>query len=377
MTSEAGATEVSSREGRQPWRVRLAAPDLGAEELDAVAQVFASGLLTDGPVAQRFEAAFAEVHGTSQAVAFSSGTVALAAIQLGLGIGAGDEVIVPSITFISTATSVVHVGATPVFADVHADTFNLDPADVERRITPRTRAIIAVHYGGQAADLAALADVADRAGVALIEDAAEAHGATYQGRPVGGFGQAAMFSFTPTKNMTTGEGGMVTTNDPVLADRLRLLRNHGQRSGGGPVHLIGFNWRMSEIAAAIGEVQLRKLDAALQRRRRNAAALTAALSGIPGLVPPASRPDREHTFMLYTVLLDHRAAAQDALAAAGVESRVYFPPAHREPVLQHDGHPLPTTDAVADRMLSLPVHCTVDQEMLRALTELALPAHVR
>lgn len=377
MTSEAGAPEVFSRDGRRQWRVRLADPDLGAEELDAVAQVFASGLLTDGPVAQRFEAAFAARHGTSHAVAFSSGTVALAAIHLGLGIGPGDEVIVPSITFISTATSVAHVGATPVFADIHPDTFNLDPADVERRITPRTRAIVAVHYGGQAADLAELAAVAEQAGVALIEDAAEAHGATYQGRPVGGFGQAAMFSFTPTKNMTTGEGGMVTTDDAALADRLRLLRNHGQRSGGGPVHLVGFNWRMSEIAAAIGEVQLRKLDAALQRRRTNAAALTDALSGIPGLVTPATRPDREHTYMLYTVLLDQRAAAQEALAAAGVESRVYFPPAHREPLLHHDGHPLPGTDAVADRLLSLPVHCTVDPQLVEALTELTLPAAVR
>src|SRR4051812_44734830 len=184
-----------------PPRVRIAAPTLGIEEEEAVARVLRSGMLTNGPATAAFEAKMAELHQTEHAVAFANGTVALAAMYLAAGIGPGDEVIVPSLTFVSTATSVLHVGASPVFADVHADTLNLDPADVARRLTSRTKAIVPVHYGGQAADLDDLSAIAENAGIDLLEDAAEAHGATFRARPVGSWGRAGMFSFTPTKNV--------------------------------------------------------------------------------------------------------------------------------------------------------------------------------
>lgn len=336
--------------------IRLARPDVGDAELAAIAEVFRSGVLTDGPATLAFENAFAEVHQVDHAVAFASGTVALAGIHLGLGVGPGDEVIVPSMTFISTATSVLHVGATPVFADIEPDTFNLDPTDVARRITPATKAIVAVHYGGQAADLDGLAAVADEAGVLLIEDAAEAHGATYRGRPVGGFGCAAMFSFTPTKNITTGEGGMVTTDDGDLADRLRLLRNHGMPTQGHHIS-VGYNWRLSEMAAAMGVVQLAKLPGILERKAAHARHLTELLDPVPGVVPPAVRLECGHVFMLYTLLVDHgRDRLREALTRRQIETRVYFPPAHRQPVFAGLAADLPVTDAVAERMLSVPLH---------------------
>ncbi len=338
------------------WAIRLAGPDVGEPELAAIAEVFASGVLTDGPRTAAFEQAFAEVHEVQHAVAFANGTLALTGIYLGLGIGPGDEVIVPSMTFISTATSVLHVGATAVFADIEPDTFNLDPLDVARRITSATKAIVAVHYGGQPADLDRLARVAEEAGIALIEDAAEAHGATYHGRPVGGFGRAAMFSFTPTKNITTGEGGMVTTDDGDLAARLRLLRNHGL-SAPGQHTVVGYNWRITEMQAAMGIVQLTKLPAILARKRALAARLGDQLAGSPAVTAPVVRPECGHVFMLYTVLFDRgRDESERTLSDAGIESRVYFPPAHRQPAFSGVAAELPVTDEVAERMLSVPLH---------------------
>lgn len=336
--------------------IRLARPDVGEDELAAIAEVFRSGILTDGPATAAFEQEFAARHRVEHAVAFASGTVALSAIHHGLGIGPGDEVVLPSMTFISTATSVLHVGATPVFADVLPDTFDLDPEDVARRLTPRTKAIVAVHYGGQPADLEGLRAVADDAGVPLVEDAAEAHGATYRGRPVGGFGRAAMFSFTPTKNITTGEGGMVTTDDGDLAERLRLLRNHGQPAPGHHV-LVGYNWRISEMQAAMGRAQLAKLPGILERKQANAGRLTELLAAVPGITPPAVRPGCGHVYMLYTVLVDdHRDELRDALAERRIETRLYFPPAHRQPIFSDTPVDLPVTEDLAAHMLSLPMH---------------------
>jgi perosamine synthetase len=307
-----------------------------------------------------FEQEFAAVHEAEHGVAFANGTVALHAILLGLGIGAGDgdgdEVIVPSFTFISTATSVLHAGATPVFADIDTDTFNLDPADVARRLTPRTRAVIAVHYGGQPADLDELAALCADAGILLLEDAAEAHGATYRGRHVGAIGRAGMFSFTPTKNITTGEGGLVTTNDGDLAERLRLLRNHGQVD---TYHhaILGFNWRLTEMQAAIGRVQLGKLPHILERKRAAAAHLNERLDAIAGITPPVAKTDREHVYMLYTATVDHdRDLLLERLLDAGIEARLYFPPAHHQAVFEGSADDLPVTDWAAAHALSLPLH---------------------
>lgn len=346
-------------------RIRLASPVTGEEEIDALRQVLASGVLTNGPFTRRFESSMAHRHGTEHAVAFANGTIALEAIYRAQGIGPGHEVIVPSLTFISTATSILHVGATPVFADIDPETLNLDPDDVAGRITDRTRAIVPVHYAGQAADMEAFRRLADGAGVFLLEDAAQAHGASFGARPVGSWGDAAMFSFTPTKNITTGEGGVVTTDDGELATQLRLLRNHGMDA---PYHhaTLGYNWRISELQAAVGCVQVGRLDQILATKRANAVELGALLDPIDGVSAPIVGPDRDHPYMLYTTQIDggRRDQVLSHLLAVGIEARIYFPPAHRQPVFvdRGIGADLPVTDRVASRILSLPFHSRLARE---------------
>jgi perosamine synthetase len=351
-------------------KIRLAKPDVGEEELEAIKAALFSGVLTNGPQTKAFETAFALRHDVSHAVAFANGTVALSAIYLALGIGPGDEVIVPSMTFISSATSVLHVGARPVFAEVTEDTFNLDPADIEARLTSRTRAVLAVHYGGQPADLSELLSITGKAGVALIEDAAQAHGASYQGRPVGGFGHAAMFSFTPTKNVTTGEGGLVTTNDEEMANKLRLLRNHGQTSlyHHSP---LGYNWRITELQAAMGVVQIKKLDAILQRKWANATYLRSQLLDESSIQLPVARPDRTHAYMLFTLKVKQpsRDQVMHSLIQSGIEARLYFPPAHLQPVFRDARFTLPRTERLAEQMLSIPFHSRLSTVELDSIAD--------
>lgn len=361
-----------------PLRIRLARTWTGEEEVQAIREVLESGVLTNGPRTAQFERVFAERHEVAHAVAFSNGTVALAAMYLSLGIGAGDEVIVPSMTFISSATSVLHVGARPVFAEVDPRSFNLAADDVRRRITSRTRAVLAVHYAGQPADMDALQRVCDDAGVTLLEDAAQAVGARYRGRPAGGLGHMAMFSFTPTKNITTGEGGLVTTGDDGLAATLRLLRNHGQTALYRH-EVLGWNWRITDMQAAMGVVQLGRLNGILESKRRNAAWMNERLSAIPGLTPPWTDPQTEPVHMLYTCLLDQRRdEVLSGLLLAGIEARLYFPPAHRQPVFEQDGLVLPVTEDLSRRMLSIPMHARLEQHELEdianTLERLVTPA---
>jgi len=354
---------------RNPPRIRLARPDIGEEEVAAVRDVLCSGTLTNGPQNAAFEREFAARHGAAHGVTFASGTTALAAILLAEGIGPGDEVIVPSMTFISTATSVCHVGAAPVFADIDPRSFNLDPAEIGRLATPSTRAVLTVHYAGQPGDMDALRHACARHGLLLLEDAAQAAGAGFRGTPVGTFGHAAMFSFTPTKNITTGEGGIVLTSDADLAGRLRLLRNHGQRRRYEHV-LLGYNWRLTEMQAAIGRVQLRKLDAILDRKRANAAWMTDRLSQAAGVEPPFAVPGARPAHMLYTCLVG---AGRDAVAGIlrdrGIETRVYFPPAHTQPIFAGQHAPLPQTEKVATRMISLPMHSRLTPAELRYIAD--------
>lgn len=349
-------------------RIRIASAVTGEEEVDAVRDVLESGILTNGPWTRRFEAAMAARHGTEHAVALANGTIALAAMYLAVGIEPGDEIIVPSLTFIGTATSVLHVGAVPVFADVQLDTLTVDPDDVARRITPRTKAIVPVHYGGQAADLDRLRDLADDAGVVLLEDAAQAHGATFGGRAVGSWGRAAMFSFTPTKNITTGEGAVVTTDDGDLAQALRLLRNHGM-SRQYFHEIVGYNWRLSEMQSAIGTVQLDRLDDILAAKRANARTMSDLLGTDDRIHLPGTRSDRDHPYMLYTIRIPgSRDAVLQALDDAGIESRIYFPSCHRQPIFEHLPDPeLPITDQVESEILSLPVHTRLGADDLRTI----------
>ena len=352
-------------------RLRMASPVTGEEEVDAIRAVLQSGFLTNGPATRDFEALMAELQGTVHGVAFANGTVALAAMLLAAGIGPGDEVIVPSLTFIATATSVLHVGATPVFADIRPDTFNLDHHDVARRITSRTRAVMPMHYAGQSADLNELKALTDQAGLVLLEDAAQAHGASYFGRPVGSIGAAAMFSFTPTKNVTTGEGAVVTTNDPDMAEQLRLLRNHGMTS---QYHheVLGWNWRLSDIHSAMGCVQLGRLAGILAIKRANAARMAELLAPYDLVAPPVVRDHRDHPYMLYTVLVpaDRRCETERALTAVGIESRRYFPPAHHQPLFRHVPDPqLPVTEDVYSKMLSIPFHSRLTDADLCEMAE--------
>jgi perosamine synthetase len=336
-------------------RIRLARPDLGEDEVDAVRQVLASGILTNGPQNEAFGQEFAARHQAAFGVTFCTGTAALAAMLLAQGIGAGDEVIVPSMTFVATATSVCHVGAQPVFADIDPLTFNLDPESVAALVTPRTRAVMTVHYAGQPGELSQLRAVCADLGLPLLEDAAQAAGAEYGGIPVGTFGRSAMFSFTPTKNITTGEGGIVLTNDAATAERLRLLRNHGQTDLYQHESL-GYNWRLTEMQAAIGRVQLRKLDVILKRKRASAAWMSDRLAEVPGITPPYQLPGARSAQMLYTCLIGvGRDEVLDFLTRRGIEARIYFPPVHRQPIFADLRAHLPVTEAVAAQMLSIPM----------------------
>lgn len=337
-----------------------AKPIIGDEERAAVDRVLRSGMIAQGPEVEAFEREFSEHFGLGRScVAVNSGTSGLHLGLLASGIGAGDEVIVPSFTFAATANSVALTGATPVFADIDLDTFGLDPASVESRVTDRTRAIMPVHLYGHPADMAGLSAIADRHGLRLFEDAAQAHGASRGGRPVGSFGDFAMFSLYPTKNMTSGEGGMVSVATDELDRRVRLYRNQGmQRQYENEV--VGLNNRMTDIHAAIGRVQLTKVGGWTKQRQENAAFLTANLEGVT--TPPVAH-DAEHVYHQYTIRVPED---RDGLAAAlreehGVGSGMFYPiPNHRlKPFATGDD--LPVTEQAAQECLSLPVHPSLSQ----------------
>jgi dTDP-4-amino-4,6-dideoxygalactose transaminase len=355
--------------------IHISRPQIGEEEKQAVMAVLDSGQLAQGPRVKEFEDKFAAWSGMKYAVATSSGTTALHVALLAHGIGPGDEVITTPFSFIASSNCILYAGATPVFADIEPDYFMLDPADVEKRITPKTRAILPVHLFGQAADMDALADIAKRHNLLIIEDACQSHGAKYNGQPVGTWGTAC-YSFYPTKNMTTIEGGMITTNDPDVAERARLIRNHG--SPKRYLHeSLGFNFRMTDLQAAIGLVQLTKLDGWTQQRQKNAAYLTSHLAGIPGVTPPKVRANTEHVFHQYTIKAENRDAALDKLAQQGIGVGVYYPiPIHQQPLFKKLGYDvsLPVTEAMALEVLSLPVHPALTQaeldEIVKAVASL-------
>ena len=296
-------------------------------------------------------------------MAVNSGTAALFLAYRAL-LKPGDEIIVPDFTFVATASMAVAVGARPVFADVDAETFNLDPADVERRITRRTRALAPVHLYGQPANIGALMRLARRHHLKIIWDAAQAHGAEFRGRDVGSFPDVVCYSFYPSKNLTTGEGGMLTTSDPALAAEFRLARSHGEESRYQHVRL-GFNFRLTDVSAALGCEQLRKLPAALRRRRRNAEMLARGLAGLPGIALPGIVKGMNHAFNLFTIRVDpealrmSRAELQAALAQRGIETAVHYPlPLHRQPIFRGCGRDdeFPVSTRLAKTVLSLPVH---------------------
>lgn len=341
-------------------KIQVAHPEIGDEEKSAVMAVLDSGQLAQGPVTADFERAFAQWCGVRHAIAVSSGTAALHLLMLALGVREGDEVITTPFTFAASANAALFVGARPVFVDVEAETGCLDPNLVEAAITPRTRAIVPVDLYGHLSQIEELKAIADRHTLHLVEDACQAHGATFHGRKAGALGVPAAFSFYPTKNMTTGEGGMVTMDDDDLAARLRPLREHGARERYRH-DVLGYNFRLTDIAAAIGRAQLAKLDHFNDVRRRNARRLTAALSGQRGITVPVERPGYEHVYHQYTVRIHHdRDGVQRRLAEMGVGSAVHYPMCvHRQPLYVSLGYgslEFPVAETMADEVLSLPVH---------------------
>lgn len=335
---------------------------LGPEVEESVLAVLRSGVVAQGPVVAEFERRFAELIGAEHAVAVNSGTTALVAAIQALELEPGDEVITSPFTFVATLNAILQAGATVRFGDIRADDFGLDPESVRAQVTPRTKVLLPVHLYGQAADMRGLMTVAQEQGLLVVEDAAQAHGATIDGRGVGTFG-IGCFSFYATKSLTTGEGGVVTTRDAGTADRLRVLRNQGMRARYEYV-VPGNNYRLTDLQAALVLPQLERYPAQLAVRRANAARLSEQLAGIPGLVLPTELSGRGHVWHQYTVLLPDgvdREGFVDHLGRAGVGSGIYYP----RPVYDYDIYrnrpdvvisPTPVAEAVSARCVSLPVH---------------------
>jgi dTDP-4-amino-4,6-dideoxygalactose transaminase len=340
--------------------IPAAKPVVGEDEIEAVVRVMRSGMVIQGPEVAAFEEEFSALVDGRHCVAVNAGTSALLLSLVAAGIGAGDEVIIPSFTFAATANSVALTGATPVFADIEPDTFNLSPASVESAITPRTKAIMPVHLYGQAADMTRLGEIAEKHGLAIVEDAAQAHGSAWEGKPVGAFGLAAAFSFYPTKNMHSLEGGMVVTPDAEFARTIRLLRNQGMERRYAN-EIVGYNLRLTDVAAAVGRVQLTRVRGWNAQRQANAAKLDAGLGGSGVVLPPPVAEGATHVYHQYTVRVPagRRDALQEHLTAQGVGSAVYYPtPTHQLPPFAGTAQDadLPETLRAASEVLSLPVH---------------------
>ncbi len=350
----------------------LTRPTVGPEELDAVARVLASGWLTQGERVAEFEQRVADYCQARHAVATSNCTAALHLSLLALGVGPGDEVILPSMTFIATANAVRYCGATPVFAEIIPETFNLDPAAAEAAVTSRTKAIIVVHQLGLPADLDAFDDLAMRHGLALLEDAACALGSRYRGRPIGSQGRVCCFSFHPRKIISTGEGGMMVTDDPAIAAQVRLLRQHGMDTSDRDRHaarglltenypVLGFNYRLTDVQAAIGVVQMGRLDELVLRRRALADSYNRQLANHPFLLAPDAPPWAETNYQSYAVrLTDDAPLERDdvlrGLRERGIAAKAGVMTIHRE--MAYASSPpcsLPRTERASDRSLLLPL----------------------
>jgi len=359
--------------------IPISRPDIGPAEEEAVLEVLRSGMLAMGKRTAAFEEAWAAYCGVRHAILMSNGTVALEAILHALGIGPGDEVITVSFSFNATVSAILRVGATPVFVDVREDDFCIDPAAVEAAITPRTKAILPVHLYGLMADMDPLVAIAERHGLRIVEDAAQAHGATYRGKRAGGFGPA-MFSLYATKNLMTGEGGFATTDDDDVADRLRLFRNHGMRVRYHHESL-GTNFKPTDLAAAIGLAQLPRLDERTEQRRRNAAYLGEHLADYR---TPAVPTGRGHVWHQYVMRFPgERQRVIDGLTERGVGTLIYYPvPIHKQAYLQAlvpgaADLDLPVTKALSDEVLAIPVHPKLSEEdlatIVAAIRDVATP----
>ena len=387
MSVARAITEKLAVHGGVPVRSKLLSygrQSIDEADIQAVVDVLRSDWLTTGPKVGEFEEAFAETVGAKHAVSFSSGTAALHAAVFAAGVTEDDEAITSPMTFCATANAVVHHGATAVFADVCPDTLNIDPAQIEKRITRYTRAILPVDYAGHPADLDAIMAIAERYGLVVIEDACHALGARYRARPVGSVAHMTVFSFHPVKHITTGEGGMVTTGDTEFARRLRLFRNHGissdarERQTNGQWHYemvaLGLNYRLTDIGCALALGQLHKLSSNVARRQEIAARYAAALSTVPDVIRPATRKNIDPAWHLYPIRLSSNGVHLDrgevfrALRAENIGVNVHYIPVHLHPYYRDrfgfKRGSFPVAEGAYERLISLPMfHGMTDQDV--------------
>ncbi len=354
------------------------------DDIEAVVEVLRSDWLTTGPKVQEFEEAFAKVADADHAVALSNGTAALHAMMHAIGIGPGDEVIVPALTFAATANSVVYQGGTPIFCDVDPETLLIDPERIEPLVSSKTRAVIAVDYAGQPCDYDRLRDVTKRHGLLLVADACHSLGGKYKNKPVGSLADLSAFSFHPVKNMTTGEGGMVTTNNADFAASIRRFRNHGittdhrERESRGSWHYemteLGYNYRLTDIQCALGLSQLKKLAAFVKRRQDLAAMYDDAFAGMDGVTPVLTEPDVSHAYHLYVVQLSDRIDRNrlfKVLRERGIFTNVHYSPVHLHPYYRKtqntDVGQCPVSEKAGGHILSLPMYPGLSDHEVRTI----------
>ena len=357
--------------------VHIANPKLDNGELEGIKEVLDSGMLAQGEVVANFEKEFADYIGVGHGKATANGTSALDVAMKAIGIGEGDEVITSPFSFIASANCVMFQGAKPVFADIKKDTFNLDPEKVREKITEDTEAILPVHLFGQPADMDAFVEIAEEHDLYLIEDCAQAHGAEYKGRKVGSIGDMGAFSFYPTKNMTTGEGGMVVTDDEDLSERSDLVRDHGQ-SEKYTHDMLGYNLRMTNLAAAIGRAQLERLDGWNDKRRKNAEMLTSGIEDIEGLTPPFVADDVKHVFHQYVLKVEDdyplsREELREKLHENDIGTAVHYPKVIPDQPLYeekgYDSEEFENARECAEKVFSLPIHPKVSEEDVEDMLE--------
>ena len=342
--------------------IPIAKPVIGEEEKQAVLKVLDSGMIAQGKKVKEFEDEFAKYIGVKHAVATSSGTTALHTALLSLGIKKGDEVITTSFTFIATANSILFTRAKPVFVDIEEDTFNIDPSLIQKKITPKTKAILPVHLYGNPCNMNAIMEIADDNNLAVVEDACQAHGASVNNKKTGSFATGC-FSFYPTKNITSGEGGMITTNDSKIDETARMIREHGSKEK--YYHkIIGYNYRMTDIQAAIGAEQLKKLDVFNKKRIENALYLNKSLKNVK---TPVIKEGCKHVFHQYTIRVKNRDKLIKILKEHGIGTSIYYPlPVHKQEPYRELGYndKLPVTEKICEEALSLPIHPSVTKEEL-------------
>jgi perosamine synthetase len=358
-------------------------PKIGEEEIEAVVKVMRTGILTSGlgagPMVTQFEKNFAKFAGSKHAIAVNTGTAALHAAVIAAGVKLGDEVILPSFTFVATAEAVVLAGGIPVFTDIDPDTYNLSPKAIEKNITKKTKAILPVDLYGLSADMELIRETADKHGLAIVEDAAQSHGLSYKGNPPGAFADSACWSLYASKNMTTGEGGVVTTNNDKTAELVKMVRTHGEKAKYAS-EMLGCNYRMSEMQAAIGVVQLEKLPAFIAKRRFNAQRLNEILAESEKLRLPQEPKGGKHSWYLYTVRLEKGAETErnrilDELHKKGVGAEAYYVnPVHQMPFYHSNfgSRKLPETEKAAKQVFSLPVHPGVSEEQIEYISKALL-----